>query len=53
VYQAAKQIVDEFEQTLFANKVAQIVLNSMNPKPVAPSEKVKDKLKERGIQPEN
>ena len=53
VYQAAKQIVDEFEQTIFANKVAQIVLNSMNPKPVAPSEKVKDKLKERGIQPEN
>jgi hypothetical protein len=53
VYQAAKQIVDEFEQTMFANKVAQIVMANLNP-PVEPiSDKVKDKLKERGIKPEN
>ena len=53
VYQAAKQVVDEFEQTMFANKVAQIVMANLNPAPEPVSDKVKDKLKERGIQPEN
>jgi hypothetical protein len=54
VYQAAKQIVDEFEQTMFANKVAQIVMSSMGVTPEVPvSDKLKDKLKERGIKPEN
>lgn len=53
VYQAAKQIVDEFEQTMFANKVAQIVMSNLNPPVETVSDKVKDKLKERGIQPDN
>lgn len=52
VYQAAKQIVDEFEQTMFANKVAQIVLTNLAPPTDSVPDKVKDKLKERGIKPE-
>jgi hypothetical protein len=52
VYQAAKQIVDEFEQTMFANKVAQIVLTNLAPPADSVPDKVKDKLKERGIKPE-
>jgi hypothetical protein len=53
VYQASKQIVDEFEQSMFANKVAQIVMANLNPPKESVPDKVKDKLKERGIQPEN
>jgi hypothetical protein len=37
---------------MFANKVAQIVMANLNPAPEPVSDKVKDKLKERGIQPE-
>jgi hypothetical protein len=53
VYQAAKQIVDEFEQTMFANKVAQIVISSLAPASEPVPDKVKEKLKERGIKPDN
>jgi hypothetical protein len=53
VYQAAKQIVEEFEQTMFANKVAQIVMANLNPPTETVQDKVKDKLKERGINTEN
>jgi len=53
VYQAAKQIVDEFEQTMFANKVAQIVMANLNPPMETVPDKIKDKLKERGIKPDN
>jgi hypothetical protein len=53
VYQAAKQVVDEFEQTMFANKVAQIVMANLSPSPEPVPAKVKEKLKERGIKPEN
>jgi methylmalonyl-CoA mutase cobalamin-binding subunit len=45
--------VDEFEQTMFANKVAQIVISSLAPASEPVSDKVKEKLKERGIKPDN
>lgn len=53
VYQAAKQIVDDFEQTLLANRIASIVTQTLNPPQSSVSEKLKDKLKERGIDPES
>jgi len=52
VYQTGKQIVDEFEQSLLAQRVAETVIRAMNPQQVAPSDKVKDALKERGFKTE-
>jgi len=49
IYTAAKQIVDEFESSILAQKVADTVLAVINPQVPATSEKVKDALKERGI----
>jgi Pyruvate/2-oxoacid:ferredoxin oxidoreductase gamma subunit len=56
VYEAAKQIVDEFDTNLIANKVAQTVLQALAsqvPQGPSVSSAVKDKLKERGIDPES
>lgn len=50
IYTAAKQIVDEFESSILAQKVADTVLQSLNPSSPSTSEKVAAKLKERGIQ---
>lgn len=53
VFTTSKQIVDEFESTLLANKVAQTVLAAMQPAaPVGVPDTLKEKLKERGINPE-
>lgn len=50
VYQTGKQIVDEFEQSLLAQRVAETVIRALSPA-AAPStpDKVKDALKERGF----
>ena len=57
VYQAAKQIVEDFDTNLMAQKVAQTVLSALAAQsaPQGPSvpSAVKDKLKERGIDPES
>jgi hypothetical protein len=52
VYQTAKQIVDEFEQSLLAQRVAETVIRAMAPTQTSPSDKVKDALKERGFKTE-
>ena len=53
VYQAAKQVVEDFEQTLLANRIASIVAQTLKPAQPSMSDKIKDKLKERGIDPES
>jgi len=53
VYQSAKQIVEEFDSNLIANKVAQAVLSAIQPQGPSVPTAVKDKLKERGIDPES
>lgn len=50
IYTAAKQIVDEFESSILAQKVADTVLQSLNPESPSTADKVAAKLKERGIQ---
>lgn len=53
VYQSSKQIVDEFEQSMLADRIAKTVIAQLQPsKPDVPS-RVKDALKERGIDPES
>lgn len=53
VYQAAKQIVDEFDQQLQADRIARTVAAMLAPKQESPVDKVRDALKERGIDPES
>lgn len=53
VFQAAKQIVSEFEQNMLADRVAKTVLGALAPKVDDTSEKIAAKLKERGIDPES
>ena len=52
VYQTGKQIVDEFEQSLLAQRVAETVIRAIAPTQTRPSDKVKDALKERGFKTE-
>lgn len=52
VYQTAKQIVDEFESSVLADKVARMVIGALNPEVPTVSDKVKEALKERGVTPE-
>lgn len=50
IYSAAKQIVDEFESAILAQKVADTVMAQMGRTTEVPgSEKVKEALKDRGI----
>lgn len=50
IYSAAKQIVDEFESSILAQKVADTVMAAMGQNAeVAVSDKVKEALKERGV----
>lgn len=54
VYSSARQIVEEFDQTTLANKVASTVLAALTPQtPQGIPDVLKDKLKERGINPES
>ncbi|CAB4123997.1 hypothetical protein UFOVP45_90 [uncultured Caudovirales phage] len=66
VFQVAKQIVEEFETQLLVDRVATAIVNSqpladrigeavatrLSPEPTKISDKVKEKLAERGITPE-
>lgn len=50
IYSAAKQIVDEFESSILAQKVADTVMAAIGKdNPISVPEKLKDALKERGI----
>lgn len=53
IYTAAKQIVDEFESSILAQKVADTVIAAINPDTPSVSDKIKDALKERGIKTES
>ena len=52
VFNTSKQIVDEFEQSLLVNKIVNGVLSALQPQEPSVPDAVKDKLKERGINPE-
>lgn len=52
VYTTAKQVVDEFESSILAQKVAETVLRVLNPTEPSVPDRVKDALKERGIKTE-
>ena len=52
VYQTSKQVVEEFESSLLADKIARTVLRSLNPEVPTISDKVKEALKDRGVNPE-
>lgn len=53
VYTSAKQIVEEFDRQLLVDRVLQGVAGLLNPQVPQVSDKVKDALKERGIDPES
>lgn len=53
IYQACKQIVQEFETQILSDRVARTVLGALIPQVETPTDKIKDKLKERGINPES
>lgn len=53
IYQASKQIVEEFEMQKLAGKIASAVAASLNPPVAKVSDTIADALKERGINPES
>lgn len=52
VYQKCKEIVDEFEQGMLAQRVAAEVAQALNPQMPANSDKIAEALRERGISPD-
>lgn len=52
VYQTSKQVVEEFESSVLADKIARTVLLALNPEVPTISDKVKEALKDRGVTPE-
>lgn len=52
VYTTAKQIVEEFESSILAQKVAETVIRVLAPVEPSASDKVKEALKERGFKTE-
>jgi hypothetical protein len=53
IYQAAKQIVEEFELQKLADRVAATVVGTLNPPVQKVSDTIAEALKERGINPES
>lgn len=53
IYDSAKQIVNEVEQNDFAVRVADLVMAQIRPKTPPLSEKMREALKERGIDTES
>lgn len=53
VFQSSKQITEEFQNQLLADRVAQTVMAALSPKVDSPVDKIKDALKDRGIDPES
>jgi hypothetical protein len=54
VYQSCKQIAQEFDSQILVDRITRAVVASlMPPKEPTTSDKIKDALKERGINPES
>jgi hypothetical protein len=54
IYQTCKQIVDEFESTILAQKVADVLTERLGiDNQPSTAEKIASALKERGIKPES
>lgn len=53
VYANSKQIAEEFDRQLLVDRITQSVINAMTPVTATTAQKVKDALKERGIDPES
>jgi hypothetical protein len=49
VYETSRQVVEDFNNTLLAQKVAEMVVGALNPPIQDPSDKIKEALKERGF----
>lgn len=50
VYQTAKQIVEEFESSVLAQKVAEVVVGLLNPAEQSTADKIQEALKKRGVE---
>lgn len=50
VFETSRQVVEEFNNSLLAQKVAEMVIAAMNQPEPQVSDKIKDALKERGFQ---
>lgn len=50
VYQTAKQIVEEFESSVLAQKVAEVVVGLLNPAEQSTADKIQEALKKRGFE---
>jgi Icc-related predicted phosphoesterase len=53
VYQACKQIAEEFETQILVDRITRSVVNTLMPPQPTVADAVKDKLKERNINPES
>jgi hypothetical protein len=53
VYQTSKQIVDEVEQSALVERIVAAVTQSLNPPVQTVPDRVKEALKNRGIDPES
>ena len=49
VFETSRQVVEEFNNSLLAQKVAEMVVGALNPPVNEPSDKIKEALKERGF----
>jgi hypothetical protein len=49
VFETSRQVVEDFNNTLLAQKVAEMVVGALNPPIQEPSDKIKEALKERGF----
>ena len=53
IYQACKQITDEFENQILVERITKAVVAALNPPQETVQDKVKDALKKRNINPES
>jgi Icc-related predicted phosphoesterase len=53
VYQTCKQIAEEFETQILVDRITKSVVNTLMPPQPTVADAVKDKLKERNINPES
>lgn len=49
VFETSRQVVEEFNNSILAQKVAEMVIGALNPPVQEPSDKIKEALKERGF----
>lgn len=49
VFETSRQVVEEFNNSLLAQKVAEMVVGALNPQVPETSDRIKEALKERGF----